>query len=299
MANRDLQELPKFEDNWSYLYFERGIIDQYQKSVAFHYVTKEGIEKNIPIPIETLVLLMLGPGTSITHEAIKRISDSRCLIAWTGEAGVRFYSAGYTGTYSSKNLLQQIEVYSDEIKRNKVIRAMYQKRFSEPISESASIEQIRGMEGARVRKTYLECSEKFGVKWTGREYDQSNWNYGDPVNRALSAANACLYGVVHAAILTCGFSPAIGFIHTGKQLSFVYDIADLYKAEITIPLAFEVAKSAPFQVEREVRYKCRDIFREKRIMKRIIPDMKDLIYGSDYAGEIYPFPEGRDVAISH
>jgi CRISPR-associated protein Cas1 len=299
MANRDLQELPKFEDNWSYLYFERGTIDQYQKSVAFHYVTSEGIEKNIPIPIETLVLLMLGPGTSITHEAVKRISESRCLLAWTGEMGVRFYSAGYTGTYSSRNLLQQIEMYADERKRDRVVRAMYQMRFPDPIKESTSIEQIRGMEGARVRKIYAEASEKYGVKWTGRNYNQEDWNYGDPINRALSAANACLYGVVHAAILACGFSPAIGFVHTGKQLSFVYDIADLYKTEITIPLAFETVKTTSFQLEREVRYKCRDIFREKKIMKRIIPDMKDLIYGSDYVGEIYPFPEGRDVAISY
>ncbi len=299
MPNRDLQELPKFEDNWSYLYFEKGTIDQYQKSVAFHYFTADGIEKNVPIPIETLVLLMLGPGTSITHEAIKRISDSRCLLAWTGEMGVRFYSAGYTGTYSSRNLLQQIEMYADEKKRDRVVRAMYQKRFTDEIKENASIEQIRGMEGARVRKIYSECSEKYGVVWSGRNYNQTDWNYGDPINRALSSANSCLYGVVHAAILACGFSTAIGFVHTGKQLSFVYDIADLYKAELTIPLAFETVKQTTFQIEREVRFRMRDKFREMKIMKKIIPDMKELIYGSDYAGEIYPFPEGRDVAVSH
>lgn len=299
MPNRDLHEIPKFEDNWSYLYFERGTIDQYQKSIAFHYITSDGTEKNVPIPIETLVLLMLGPGTSITHEAIKRISESRCLVAWTGESGVRFYSAGYTGTYSSRNLMQQIEMFSDEKKRDRVVRSMYQKRFSDPIKPNASIEQIRGMEGARVRKIYQENSEKFGVTWNGRNYDQNHWDYGDPVNRALSSANSCLYGVVHAAILACGFSTAIGFVHRGKQLSFVYDIADLYKSEITIPLAFESVKISSFQIEREVRMRCRDIFRETKIMKRIIPDLKDLMYGSDYTGEIIDFPEGRDVAISH
>jgi len=298
VPNRNLQELPKFEDSWTYLYFERGSIDQFQKSVAFHYISKEKIEKYIPVPIETLVLLMLGPGTSITHEAIKRISESRCLVAWTGEMGVRFYSSGYTGTYSSKNLLQQVEMYADEKKRGIVVRQMYQKRFEDPIKDSASIEQIRGMEGVRVRRIYAECSEKYGVKWNGRNYNQANWDYSDPVNRALSSANSCLYGVVHSAILACGLSPAIGFVHTGKQLSFVYDIADLYKAEITIPLAFETVKNTSFQIEREVRYRCRDIFREKKIMKRIIPDMKDLLYGSDYVGEIYTFPEGRDVATN-
>ncbi len=294
MPNRDLQEIPKFEDTWSYLYFERGTIDQYQKSIGLHY-----LDKVIPIPVETLCLLMLGPGTSITHEAIKRISDSRCLIAWTGEMGVRFYSSGYTGTYSSRNLLKQVEVYSDPVQRDKIVRLMYQKRFDETIKPDCSIEQIRGMEGARVRKAYKELALKHGVEWSGRNYDQSNWNYGDPVNRALSAANACLYGVVHAAILACGFSPAIGFVHTGKQLSFVYDIADLYKTEVAIPVAFEVVKQSDEDIERSVRYALRDMFRLMKIMKRIIPDLKDLIYGSDYAGEIDPFTEGRDVAISY
>lgn len=294
MPNRDLQEIPKFEDTWSYLYFERGSIDQYQKSIGFHY-----LDKVIPIPIETLCLLMLGPGTSITHEAIKRISESRCLIAWTGEMGVRFYSFGYTGTYSSRNLLKQVEIYSDPVMRDHVVRSMYQKRFNETIGPDATIEQIRGMEGARVRKAYRELADTYSIFWSGRNYDQNNWNYSDPVNRALSAANACLYGVVQAAILACGFSTAIGFVHTGKQLSFVYDIADLYKTEITIPAAFEVVKDSGSDIERRVRYGLRDKFKQFRIMKRIIPDLKDLIYGSDYAGEIDPFAEGRDVAVSY
>ncbi len=294
MPNRDLQEIPKFEDTWSYLYFEKGTIDQYQKSIGFHY-----LDKVIPIPVETLCLLMLGPGTSITHEAVKRISESRCLVAWTGEMGVRFYSAGYTGTYSSRNLLKQMEVYSDLVQRNIIIRLMYQKRFNETIGPDYTIEQIRGMEGARIRKAYKDLSEKHNIEWLGRNYDQANWNYGDPVNRALSAANSCLYGVVHAAILACGFSPAIGFVHTGKQLSFVYDIADLYKTEITIPVSFNVVKESEQDIERRVRFGLRDVFRQMKIMKRIIPDLKDLIYGCDYAGEIDPFAEGRDVAVSY
>lgn len=295
MPNRDLQEIPKFEDTWSYLYFEKGCIDQFQKSIGFHY-----LDKVVPVPIETLSVLMLGPGTTITHEAIKRISDSRCLLAWTGEMGVRFYSSGYSGTYSSRNLLKQAEMWADPVSRDRVSRFMFRKRFGDiEIKEDASIEQLRGMEGARVRKAYAELSEHHGVKWEGRHYDQNNWSYSDPLNRALSAANSCLYGIVHAAILACGFSPAIGFVHTGKQLSFVYDIADLYKTEITIPLAFETVKNLQKDIEREVRYHCRDAFRSHKIMKRIIPDLKDLIYGSDYAGEIYPFTEGRDVAVSH
>ncbi|MEM7180302.1 MAG: type I-E CRISPR-associated endonuclease Cas1e [Spirochaetota bacterium] len=294
MSNRDLQELPKFQNTWSYLYFEKGQIDQHQKSIGFHY-----LDKVIPIPIETLSLLMLGPGTTITHEAIKRISDSRCLIAWTGDSGVRFYSSGYTGTYSSRNLLKQIELFANEESRMDVVVDMYQRRFTDPIEPGTTIEQIRGKEGARVRNTYAELSELYGVTWTGRNYNQDNWNWGDPCNRALSAANACLYGVCHAAILAFGFSPAIGFVHTGKQLSFVYDMADLYKTEVTIPVAFEMVKESPLEIERRVRYACRDKFKEFRLMKRIVADLKDILYGRDYTGEIDPSTEGRDVAVSH
>lgn len=296
MKNVNLQVLPKFEDSWSYLYFEKGTIDQHQKSIGFHY-----LDRVVPIPIETLCLLMLGPGISITHEAIKRISESRCLVVWTGEMGIRFYSSGYAGTYSSKNLLRQMEIYSDEETRLGIARYMYQKRFFEMVSPELSIEQLRGLEGIRVRKAYEKYSHLYNVEWNGRNYDQSEWDYGNPINRALSAANACLYGVVHAAILACGFSPAIGFVHTGKQLSFVYDIADLYKTETTIPVAFQIVSESHENVERRVRYALRDMFREQKqkLMKRIIPDLKDIIYGSNYVGEIDPFSEGRDVAISY
>lgn len=294
MRNRNLQELPKFEDSWSYIYFEKGMIDQHQKSIGFHY-----LDRVVPIPIESLCLLMLGPGTSITHEAIKRIAESRCLIAWTGEMGIRFYSSGYSGTYSSKNLLRQIGLYSDENLRLETARYMYQKRFLETVSPDLSIEQLRGIEGVRVRKTYEEFSKRYDVEWSGRNYNQNSWDYSDPINRALSSANACLYGVVHAAILACGFSPAIGFVHTGKQLSFVYDIADLYKTETSIPVAFKVVSESHEDVERRVRFALRDMFKEQKFMKRIIPNLKDIMYGSNYAGEIDPFTEGRDVAISY
>lgn len=293
MANRDLQEIPKFEDNWSYVYFEKGHIVQEMQTVAYCF-----LDKKIPIPIETLSLLMLGPGTTITHEAIKRIADSRCLICWTGEDGVRFYSSGYSGTHSSLHLLRQAQAYGNEVERMKIVRRMYQMRFDEEVEERLSIEQLRGKEGARVRKCYKELSEKYGVEWTGRNYDQDDWYLADPLNRALSAANSCLYGLCHAAILAVGCSPGIGFIHTGKQLSFVYDIADLYKTEITIPIAFSEG-SAPAAVDSRTREACRDKFRETKLIQRIIPDIMEVLYGNRRARERDPGTEGRDVAVNY
>lgn len=151
---------------------------------------------------------------------------------------------------------------------------MYQMRFGEPLEPGLTLKQIRGKEGARVRAAYAEASRQFGVEWTGRIYSRDNWRRADPINRALSAANSCLYGICHAAIVAAGYSPGLGFVHTGKQLSFVYDIADLYKTEISIPAAFAATAEGESKLESRVRHNCRDLFREHRILARIIPDIQ-------------------------
>ncbi|MBW7859017.1 MAG: type I-E CRISPR-associated endonuclease Cas1, partial [Leptonema sp. (in: Bacteria)] len=207
--NRDLQELPRFDDKWSFLYFEKGHIEQDVQTVAYMYA-----DKKVPIPIETLSVLMLGPGTTITQAAIKLLAEARCLICWVGEDGVRMYSAGTVGTYSARNLLRQAQLFNDPDARLVVVRRLYSMRFKEPIDTRLSIEQLRGKEGARVRIAYKEAAEEYGIEWAGRNYDQSQWGISDPVNKALSAANSCLYGLCHAAILAVGCSPGIGFIHT-------------------------------------------------------------------------------------
>ena len=151
-------------------------------------------------------------------------------------------------------------------------------RFAEPLRESLTIEQIRGMEGVRVRETYARVSRETGVAWSGRAYKTSDWSAADPVNRALSTANACLYGLCHAALVSTGFSPGLGFIHTGKMLAFVYDVADLYKCEITVPLAFScVASGSQAGLEGRVRRACRDSFRQARVLERIVPDVQSVL----------------------
>lgn len=268
----NLHQLPKFRDSLAYLYLEHCRVDQHEKSIAAH--DAEGMT---PVPCASLALLMLGPGTTITHAAIDALAENNCLVAWCGEQGVRFYACGVGGTRSARGIIHQAWLVSDPNRRMEVIRRMYQKRFPEPLSPDLSIEQIRGLEGARVRDAYAAASREFGVPWSGRFYDRSNWNAAEPVNRALSAANAALYGVCHAAILSLGYSPALGFIHTGKQLSFVYDVADLYKTEITIPIAFQTARDCTAQLEREVRIRCRDRFREARLLPRIVDDLQELL----------------------
>lgn len=268
-----LFDLGRFDDRLSFLYVDRAIIKHTTNAIAIHEC--DGVTD---VPVSSLALLMLGPGTKITHQAIKALADNNCLVVWAGEFGVRFYACGMGGSRHSRNLLRQARLALDDRTRLQVVVRMYCHRFvGEPVDLGVTLEQLRGKEGIRVRQAYADAAKATGVAWHGRDYKRRDWSAGDPVNRALSAANACLYGLVHAAILSAGYSPAIGFIHSGKQLSFVYDIADLYKVELTIPLAFEVASRQPRELEREVRQEARRRLHSAGLMRRIIPDIAHVL----------------------
>lgn len=268
---KDLHELPKLRDSLSYVYAEHAIVER--ESSAIQLISKEG---RTLIPVASLCLLMLGPGTSITHAAIKVLSENGCSILWTGEDGMRLYGQGLGETRRAAHLIRQAELVCDHEQRIRVVKKMYQKRFDNPIDEAMSLPQIRGMEGSRVRSLYFEMSRKFGVPWNGRVYDPKEWGRADPINRALSAANALLNGLCHAGIVSGGYSPGLGFVHTGRHLSFVYDIADLYKAEFTIPIAFEVVAESILHIDRRIRERCREKFLSGRLLERILPDIDDL-----------------------
>ena len=269
---QDLHELPKLRDSLSYLYVEHAIVER--KDSAVEFITKEG---RVHVPTAMLCVLMLGPGTSITHAAIRILAESGCIVLWTGEEMTRFYAHGMGETRKAYHLLRQAEQVINPEQHTEVVLRMYRKRFNEQLDPSLTLPQVRGLEGVRVRRAYAEASEKYDVKWKGRCYDQKSWNVGDPINRALSAANALLNSLCHAAIVSGGYSPALGFIHTGRQLSFVYDIADLYKSELTIPTAFEVTAKYPGSPERYTRAACREKFRESRLLERILPDIDELL----------------------
>ncbi len=280
MRVKDLHDLPKFGDGWSYLYVEHCRVDQEARAIAIH--DEEG---KVPVPCANLALLMLGPGVSITHAAVSVLADHGCLVAWCGEAGVRFYAVGLGKTRSAANLIHQARMWADKRRHMQVVRCFYQMRFSEVLAPGLTLQQIRGMEGRRVRDAYAKFAEDSGVTWTGRSYRRNNWQKADPINRALSAANSCLYGICHAAIVSAGFSPAIGFIHTGKMLSFVYDVADLYKTEITVPVAFSMAANSEDGLERRVRIACRDRFVSTHFLARIIPDIQRVLAVPGHGGD--------------
>ena len=290
---RRLHEVPRFEDRWSHLYLEHCRLDQDANGLSAHDLN--GVTR---IPIDQLALLMLGPGTTVTHAAMRALAEDRCLVAWVGEQGVRLYAHSIGGTFSSRRIQVQARLVSDPKARLGVAHRMYQLRFDEPLGENLGINQLRGMEGIRIRKRYAELAREHGVEWGGRVYDQDDWYAGDPVNRALSAANACLYGVCHAAIVSVGLSPALGFVHSGRMLSFVYDVADLYKTEVTLPVAFRLGAAPPTNLEGEVRRACRDSIQREGIIRRILPDIERVFDAGDLLGEGADELEGRAVSMA-
>ena len=225
---------------------------------------------------------MLEPGTRISHAAAALAARVGCLLVWVGEAGVRLYTAGQPGGARADRLLYQARLALDDEARLKVVRKMYLMRFKEEAPARRSVEQLRGIEGARVRKMYELIAQRHRVPWVKRNYDYTDWDSGDLANRCLSAATACLYGITEAAILAAGYAPALGFIHTGKPLSFVYDIADLFKFDTVVPVAFRIAAQESLKPEMAVRHACRDAFRQTKLLARIIPTIEEILA----AGEI-------------
>jgi len=267
-----LKPIP-LKDRLSVLFVEKGRLDVLDG--AFVVVDKTGVRTHIPVG--SVACLMLEPGTRVSHAAVTLASRVGCLIVWVGDAGVRLYAAGQPGGARADRLLYQARLALDDGARLRVVRKMYAMRFKEEPPARRSVEQLRGIEGVRVRKMYELLARRYGVAWKRRNYDHTRWTSGDIPNRCLSAATACLYGISEAAILAAGYAPAVGFIHTGKPQSFVYDIADIFKFDTVAPVAFRVAAKKPSDPERAVRLACRDMFRQSRILKRIIPSIEEVL----------------------
>jgi CRISP-associated protein Cas1 len=264
-------ELGRFSDRLSFFYVEHARVDRESNAVVFW---REKSTTHVPAAV--LGALLLGPGTRITHAAVTLLAQSGCSIVWVGEEGVRLYAGAIATARSSALLLRQAALVSNPRSRVRVARDMYAMRFPGEDVSRLSTQKLRGREGARVRACYRLHSARTGVPWVSRSYNRGDWKAADPVNRALSAANAALYGVTHAAILHIGCSPGLGFIHTGHLLSFVYDIADLYKAEITIPAAFDVAVESTDRVGSRARHAVRDRVVEADLLPRVVADIKKL-----------------------
>ncbi|GIJ39279.1 type I-E CRISPR-associated endonuclease Cas1e [Micromonospora andamanensis] len=277
----ELADLNRAQDRLSFIYLERCVI--HRDSNAITTTDDKGI---IHIPAATLGVLLLGPGTSITQQAMMLLADNGATAVWVGEHGVRYYAHGRPLARSSRLLVAQAAAVTHRDRRLQVAREMYRMRFPGEDTTALTMQQLRGKEGARVRRSYREHAKRTGVNWNNREYNPDDFTDSDPVNQALSAAHACLYGVVHAVIVAVGASPGLGFVHTGHDRSFVYDIADLYKADITIPVAFDIAASGSTDIGADTRRAVRDRIHDGALLDRCVHDIRTLLLSPGPTGPI-------------
>lgn len=272
MIRPEIQMLPQVADRLTFLYLERCVLNRQDSAI-----TVADDRGTVFVPAAAISVIMLGPGTKITHRAMELIGDAGVTVIWVGEHGVRYYASGRPLTHRAALLQRQAELVGNTRMHLNIVRQMYSMRFPKEDVSRLTLQQLRGREGARIRAVYKKASKEWNVPWNGREYDPDDFTSGDSVNQALSAGHACLYGLAHAVIAALGCSPGLGFVHVGHENSFVYDIADLYKADIMIPLAFEVAATiSKEEIPSVMRRKTRDKMVKMNILKQMVHDIKSL-----------------------
>lgn len=270
-----LETLAPAKDRWTPIYLEYGRIEVDDSSIK--WIGSDGMITRLPVA--TISALILGPGTTVTHAAVKAAAQCNCPLLWLGEDGLRFYAFGITPNHDNSMARIHASAWANTRSRNEIARRMFLHRFPQASVHGINIKQLRGMEGKRVKETYAELGRQFGVTWKGRDYKTTNWNLADGINRALSASNASLYALTAAVCCSMGFIPQLGFVHVAGTLPFIYDAADLYKHETSWPAAFEAMSLDPRDDGTLVRKILKRRIEETRMLRRMPDDLKKLFDG--------------------
>lgn len=268
--------LPQVKDKFPFLYLEHGRLEVDDSSVK--WISAENVV--VAIPAATINCLMLGPGTTVTQEAVKAVSSANCGLAWVGEDCLHFFAGGISPTSNTRNLLTQIRLAANPESALNVVRKMYARRFPDVPLQGKTLKEMMGMEGVRVRSLYKAVASKYGVKWEGRNYVPGKFDRGVLVNRILTASNSKLYAIVGSVIHAMGYSMRIGFIHSGSPLPFVYDMSDLYKSDICIELAFSLASRMQVFDHSMVNSEFRQRIIDYGLIEKIAADLQEIMGGS-------------------
>lgn len=267
-----LETLTPAKDRWTPIYLEHGRLEVDDSSIKWI-----GADRLVyRLPVATITAVLLGPGTTVTHAAMKACADSNTPVCWIGEEGLRFYAFGIAPNHDNLMPRKHAALWADKKMRSEIARRMFACRFPGLDVQAHPIAELRGMEGLRVRARYAELGQQYGVTWKGRDYDKSNWNLADNINRALSAANASLYALCAAVVCTLGYLPSLGIIHDGGTLPFVYDVADLYKEITSFPAAFQAVRQKPDDRGELVRTLLKERVEQEKLLQRIPRDLKEL-----------------------
>ncbi|MEU1015745.1 type I-E CRISPR-associated endonuclease Cas1e [Streptomyces sp. NPDC005898] len=266
------RELTRVGDRLSFVYLERCTIHRDDNAITA--TDADGVTH---IPSATIGTLLLGPGTRVTHQAMTLLGECGAGVTWVGEHGVRFYAGGRALSRSSALAEAQATVWANRRTRLEVARAMYRLRFPHDDPAGRSRQELLSMEGRRLKECYGREAARTGVPWRRREYHREDFSAGDPPNQAVTAAAQCMYGVAHSVVSALGCSPALGFVHSGNERSFVLDVADLYKTDVAIPAAFDAAAEGAEDVASRTRRALRDRINRTNLLDRCVRDIKDLL----------------------
>ena len=264
-----LETLSMAWDRWTPLYLEHGRLEVDDSSVK--WISSQKLVCRIPVA--TVSALILGPGTTITHAAIKACADSNTPLIWMGEEGMKFYAAGLQPNHDNSMARLHATAWADRKTKEEIARRMFRFRFEDGEVDSATIQQLRGMEGKRVKIEYAKLGAQYGVTWKGRDYNAQQWDLADGINKALSAANASLYALCAAVCHSMGFIPTLGFVHDAGTLPFIYDVADLYKHETSWPAAFQAISQDPQDDGTLARKLLKEKVETTRLFQRIPRDL--------------------------
>ena len=268
-----LETLTPAKDRWTPIYLEHGRLEVDDSSIKWI-----GADRLVyRLPVATLSAVLLGPGTTVTHAAMKACADSNTPVCWIGEDCMRFYAFGITPNHTNDMPRKHAALWADKKKRAEIARRMFVLRFPDLDVQAHSVPELRGMEGLRVRTKYAELGQQYGVTWKGRDYDKSNWNIADGINRTLSAANASLYAVCAAVCCSLGYLPSLGFVHDAGTLPFIYDVADLYKEITSMPAAFQAIRQKPDDKGELTRQLLKERIEAEKLLQKMPKDLETLI----------------------
>lgn len=268
-------------DRHGLLWLEYGRLSVEDGTLRFVAAKSETLDAgDYAIPYQAVSMILLGPGTSLTQDVLRLCARHGTLIAAVGEGGVKSYTAPPMGQGRSDVARRHAERWSDSKLRLDTARRLYAWRFGR-ILPHRDIETLRGIEGARIKESYKLVAQRFGIPWHGRRYDRQNPNAADLPNQALNHAATFVEAAADLAVAAVGALPPLGFIHEDSSNAFTLDIADLYRVDLTLPLAFGTASAVldgkVDNLEREIRKRAAKLFRQEKLIPRMIDRIKELL----------------------
>ena len=264
-----------YKDREGLLYLSRGALTARDGALAFRKKSDEGDSLDsgdYAIPVQGISMIMLGPGSTVSHDALRLLARARTALSAVGEDGVRFYTAPPLISNRSGLARNQARAWADQDLRLLIARRMYLWRLGEVLPHK-SIEALRGIEGARMKESYRQIANKIGIEWQGRNYDRENPEKTDCPNQALNHASSALEGAAAVAVSATATIPQLGFLHEDPGQSFILDISDLYRDSVIIPCAFRAVKNMEDQPDMNIERVTRRLTGTEITRKNIIPAM--------------------------